>query len=58
MRYNLLGSGGDWFPGQKADRCTRCGQCLPLCPEKLQIPDLLADTHEILGGEEKKRLWE
>ena len=57
MRYNLLGEGGDWFPGQKSDKCNSCGECLPRCPEKLQIPELLAETHDILTGEQKKRLW-
>ncbi|MBD3322511.1 MAG: aldo/keto reductase [Chitinivibrionales bacterium] len=57
MRYNLLPNGGDWFPGKQADACTRCNKCLPRCPEKLAIPDLLKETHEMLSGEKKNRLW-
>ncbi|NQT94049.1 MAG: aldo/keto reductase [Lentisphaerae bacterium] len=58
MRYNLLGSADNWFPGQKADQCNRCGDCLPRCPENLAIPDLLEDTHAMLLDRPRKRLWE
>ncbi|MBD3316864.1 MAG: aldo/keto reductase [Chitinivibrionales bacterium] len=58
MRYNLLGKGKDWFPGLKGDACTRCGDCLPRCPENLAIPDLLEETHRILEGGQRERLWE
>jgi predicted aldo/keto reductase-like oxidoreductase len=58
MRYNLLNAAMDWFPGTKADACTRCGDCLPLCPEKLDIPKLLDETHGMLLGEQRKRLWD
>jgi predicted aldo/keto reductase-like oxidoreductase len=39
---------GHWFPGAFAFHCTRCGDCLPRCPEKLPIPDLLFETHKEL----------
>jgi len=58
MRYNLLGNGGHWFPGEKVDKCNQCGECLLLCPEKLDIPNLLNDTHEMLSDKERGRLWE
>ncbi|MFQ5481560.1 MAG: aldo/keto reductase [Nitrospinaceae bacterium] len=48
-RYNMLGgSQGHWFPGKFASRCTQCGDCLPRCPENLDIPRLLKETHRRL----------
>jgi hypothetical protein len=58
MRYNLLGHAGHWFPGRKADHCTACGACIHQCPEGLDIPRLLADTHALLEGKERQRLWD
>ena len=52
-RYNLFSHGGHWFPGEQATACTDCGDCLPRCPERLRIPDLLRDTHDLLLGEEQ-----
>ncbi len=57
-RYGMFENAGHWFPGMKGSRCTECGECLPKCPEKLDIPTLLKDTHRRLKGKEGRRLWE
>ncbi|XGV97174.1 MAG: aldo/keto reductase [Leptolyngbya sp. BL-A-14] len=57
-RYRMFENAGHWFPGNKGNRCTDCGDCLPRCPETLNIPALLRDTHERLNGKVGRRLWE
>lgn len=56
-RYKMFGNADHWFGGMKATSCTRCNECLPRCPEKLNIPDLLFEAHKMLYAEEGKRKW-
>jgi predicted aldo/keto reductase-like oxidoreductase len=58
MRYNLLGNASHWFPGEKCDRIDTSDlrQCLANSPHADKIPDLLSDTHRLLGGESIQRL--
>ncbi len=58
-RYAKVGSGGAWILGVKGDKCTKCGECEPRCPESLNIPDLLWQTHkELETGEISGPAWD
>jgi hypothetical protein len=56
-RYQMFENAGHWFPGVKGNKCTQCGDCIPRCPEQLDIPKLLFDAHERLNGPPRRRLW-
>ncbi|MEH1869406.1 MAG: aldo/keto reductase [Nostoc sp.] len=58
MRYNLLGDGGHWFPGNKADRLEELNlqQCVARNPHADKIPQFLEQAHQMLAGEAVKRL--
>jgi len=60
MRYNLLGNGGSWFPGNQAVdlETLDLAACLKGSPNAERIPAVLAEAHTLLKGEEKKRLQE
>jgi len=58
MRYNLLGNGGHWFPGLNAANLAAhdLTACLAGSPFKDQIIQILTEAHQMLAGEERKRL--
>jgi len=58
MRYNLLGNGSHWFPGNKADKLNELDlrHCLSHSPHAEKIPQFLAKAHQLLAGEEVQRL--
>jgi uncharacterized protein len=57
-RYRMLENAGHWFPGQRGHHCTECGDCLPRCPQQLQIPNLLFDADDRLKSGDGRRLWD
>lgn len=61
MRYNLLGQGGHWFPGNRADNLSRIRpaklmEALKRSPHAAVIPGLLKETHKMLVGKKAHRL--
>jgi hypothetical protein len=47
-RFRYRGPGG-LAEEQRADQCTKCGECLEACPQGIAIPDWLEKAHELLG---------
>jgi len=58
MRYNLLGKADHWFPGNRADNLSGLdfNSVLKNSPFAEQIPAALAEAHELMSGDEVKRL--
>ncbi len=57
-RYNLIGRAGHWWEEVNATACERCGDCIPRCPNNLNIPNLLEETHLNLLDSPTRRLWD
>ena len=59
MRYNLLGEGGTWFPGNKAENIAKFAkEIIKLCeeskfPQPNEIPAALEEAHQMLNEEKK-----
>ena len=56
-RYNLIGRAGHWWETKNAENCIGCNFCVPKCPNNLDIPYLLQETHNLLMDAPKRRLW-
>ncbi|HEX8552709.1 MAG TPA: aldo/keto reductase [Abditibacteriaceae bacterium] len=58
MRYNLLGNAGHWFPGHNAKDLDEAALApvIAASPFADKIPGVLREAHELMFGEEKKRL--
>jgi predicted aldo/keto reductase-like oxidoreductase len=38
---------------QRADQCTKCGECADVCPQEIDIPDWLEKVHPFLAPKEE-----
>ncbi|MBE9009305.1 aldo/keto reductase [Pseudanabaenaceae cyanobacterium LEGE 13415] len=58
MRYNLLGQADHWFPGARVNQIDieEIRPYLSRSPFADRIPELLRETHQLLGAEAVKRL--
>ena len=61
MRFNLLGNGNHWFPGEKAEKLSDVSDeeilaAVANSPYARQIPGMLRQSLDLLAGEEVKRI--
>ena len=60
MRYNLLGQGDHWFPGEHVTKLDmeKVAPCLKNSPFADRLPGILAEAHALMHDQEQKRLSE
>jgi hypothetical protein len=60
MRYNLLGQGDHWFPGEHVEKLEieKTAPCLKNSPFADLIPTVLTEAHALMHDQEQKRLSE
>ena len=58
MRYNLLGQGDHWFPGEHVAKLDmeKVAPCLKNSPFAERIPGILTEAHSLMHDQEQKRL--
>ena len=58
MRYNLLGQGDHWFPGEQSGKldAVKVREVLRESPFAERIPGILAEAHELMVDRKQKRL--